>query len=371
MKVAEAQHVIVDSANHDALWKALGASLSLRMSVHGAQHGQLERIDAAIDRFSDIPLEAGEGERPFLSELAMLIFTSGTTGAPKAARVSHYRIVMWSEWFAGILDVQDDDRLYNCLPFCHSVGGVVGVGSALVAGASVIVRRDFSAKRFWADIIASRATIFLYIGELCRYLLASARERGAPRHQLRICFGNGLNHVIWEAFVKSFAIPRIVEFYASTEGSFSLFNVEGKPGAIGRTPPLLAHRLPVALVRIDPNTEKPLRGDNGFCLRCATNEIGEALGMIDDERGSQLATRFEGYSDAEATELKILRDVFVKGDAWFRTGDLMRIDFGRVLLFCRPHWRHLPMEGRKCLKLASSSHIVRGSGRPRRRGLRG
>jgi fatty-acyl-CoA synthase len=325
VKVAAAQHIIVDSANYDSLRKALGPSLSHCVSVHGAEHGQLERIDVAIDRFSDSPLETGEGERPFLSELAMLVFTSGTTGAPKAARVSHYRIVMWSEWFAGILDVQDDDRLYNCLPLCHSVGGVVGVGSALVAGASVIVRRDFSATRFWADIIASRATIFLYIGELCRYLLASAGERGAARHQLRLCFGNGLNPVIWGPFAKSFAIPRIIEFYASTEGSFSLFNLEGKPGAIGWIPPFLAHRLPVALVRMDPDTEKPLRGADGFCFRCATNEIGEALGMIDD-RPSQLATRFEGYSDAEATELKVLRDVFVKGDAWFRTGDLMRID---------------------------------------------
>ena len=372
LKVAAPKHIIVNSANFDALGDALGKepSLSLRASVHGAEHGQFERIDVAIERFSPRPLEAEEGERPFLSELAMLIFTSGTTGAPKAARVSHYRLVMWSEWFAGILDFQDDDRLYNCLPFCHSVGGVVGVGSALVAGASVIVRSDFSATRFWADIIASRATIFLYIGELCRYLLASVGERAAPRHQLRVCFGNGLNPAIWEAFAKSFAIPRIIEFYASTEGSFSLFNLEGKPGAIGRTPPFLAHRLFVALVRVNPDTERPLRGTDGFCLRCATNEIGEALGMINDDRRSQLATRFEGYSDAEATELKILRDVFAKGDAWFRTGDLMRIELEWVLLFYRPHWRHLPMEGRKCLELAGGIHIARGSGRPRRRCLR-
>jgi fatty-acyl-CoA synthase len=332
VEVAAIQHVIVDGANLDAFAHALGPASTLRVYVHGAEHGDFERIDAEIKRFPALPLGAEEGERPFLSDLALLIFTSGTTGMPKAALVSHYRIVMWSEWFAGIIDARAEDRLYNCLPLCHSVGGVVGIGSALVAGASVIVRRNFSATRFWADVIASRATIFLYIGELCRYLLTTRGEMDAQQHRLRLCIGNGLRSDVWQAFATSFAIPRIIEFYAATEGSFSLFNLEGKPGAIGRIPPFLAHRSPVALVKFDCAAEQPVRGADGHCLRCATNEIGEALGMI-EAQPSQLATRFEGYANKDETERKILRDVFVTGDAWFRTGDLMKIDASGFFYF--------------------------------------
>jgi fatty-acyl-CoA synthase len=325
IEAAALQHVIVDAPNLDALALALGPAPAPHIYVHGAAHRDFERIDLAVDGFPPNPLGADEADWPLLSDAALLIFTSGTTGMPKAAFVSHYRIVMWSEWFAGIMDARAEDRLYNCLPLCHSVGGVVGVGSALVAGASVIVRRNFSATRFWADVIASRATIFLYIGELCRYLLTAEGEAEAPPHHLRLSIGNGLRSDVWEAFAKTFAIPRIIEFYASTEGSFSLFNLEGKPGAIGRTPPFLAHRSPVALVKFDFAAEEPLRGSDGRCLRCAPHELGEALGKIETQP-SQLATRFEGYVSPQDTERKILHDVFVRGDAWLRTGDLMKMD---------------------------------------------
>jgi fatty-acyl-CoA synthase len=332
IEAAALQRLIVDAVNLDALALALGPAPAPRIYLHGAEHRGFERIDSAVERFPPNPLGADEGDRPLLSDVALLIFTSGTTGMPKAAFVSHYRIVMWSEWFAGIMDVRAEDRLYNCLPLCHSVGGVVGVGSALVAGASVIVRRNFSATRFWADAAASRATIFLYIGELCRYLLTAQGEREAPPHHLRLCIGNGLRSDVWEAFAKTFAIPRILEFYASTEGSFSLFNLEGKPGAIGRAPPFLAHRSPVALVKFDFAAEQPLRGSDGYCLRCAPHETGEALGKIETQ-SSQLATRFEGYVSPQDTERKILHDVFVRGDAWFRTGDLMKMDNGGFFYF--------------------------------------
>ncbi len=325
IEIVAVRHVIVDAASLGALAGALGPAQMLCIHVHGAEHSDFERIDTAIERFPAHPLGADEGERPLLSDVGLLIYTSGTTGMPKAALVSHYRIAMWSEWFAGIINAQPEDRLYNCLPLCHSVGGVVGIGAALVVGASVIIRRNFSATRFWADIIASRATIFLYIGELCRYLLATQGEEGAARHHLRLCFGNGLGLDVWETFAEKFAIPRIIEFYAATEGSFSLFNLEGKPGAIGRIPPFMAHRSPVALVKFDFTTEQPARGANGCYIRCSTNEVGEALGRI-EPRPSQLATRFEGYLDQKETEGKILRDVFAQGDAWFRAGDLMKMD---------------------------------------------
>ena len=144
------------------------------------------------------------------------------------------------------------------------------------------------------------------------------------RHRLRLACGNGLRGDIWEAFQARFAIPRILEFYAATEGNFSLYNVEGKPGAIGRIPPLLAHRFPAAIVRLDGEPGTPVRTADGLCIPCARGEVGEAIGRIGtaDHGGG----RFEGYTDAGETEKKILRDVFAKGDAWFRTGDLMRLD---------------------------------------------
>jgi fatty-acyl-CoA synthase len=148
----------------------------------------------------------------------------------------------------------------------------------------------------------------------------------------RIAVGNGLRGDIWEAFAGRFAIPRILEFYAATEGNFSLFNVEGKPGfnvegkpgAIGRIPPLLAHRFPASIVTVDADSGSPIRGDDGLCIACAPGEVGEAVGRIGtaDQGGGP----FGGYTDPAETEKKILRDVFADGDAWFRTGDLMLRD---------------------------------------------
>jgi fatty-acyl-CoA synthase len=135
-------------------------------------------------------------------------------------------------------------------------------------------------------------------------------------HSLRIACGNGLRPEVWEPFQARFKIPRILEYYASTEGNFSLYNCEGQPGAIGRTPAFLAARVPVALVRFDVESGEPKRNTAGFCEPCDPDEIGEALGL----------GRFEGYADAAASERKLLRNVFAAGDAWYRTGDLMRRD---------------------------------------------
>ena len=154
-------------------------------------------------------------------------------------------------------------------------------------------------------------TLFQYIGELCRYLLKAPASEFENRHRLRLACGNGLRGDIWEAFQARFAIPQILEFYAATEGNFSLYNVEGKPGAIGRIPPLLAHRFPAAIVRVDPELGVPVRNADGLCIACARGEVGEAVGRIgtaDDGGG-----RFEGYTDAAETEKKILRDVLAQG----------------------------------------------------------
>jgi fatty-acyl-CoA synthase len=189
----------------------------------------------------------------------------------------------------------------------------------------VVVREKFSATEFWTDIVRWDCTMFQYIGELCRYLLKAPPNPDERRHRLRICCGNGLRPEVWSEFENRFGVPQILEFYAATEGNVSLFNVEGRPGAIGRIPPFLAHRFPAAIVRFDAAGGAPARDANGRCIRCAINEVGEAIGPLFRDPAN-IGGRFEGYTDPEATERKILRDVFEPGDAWFRTGDLMRRD---------------------------------------------
>lgn len=270
------------------------------------------------------PLDDVECRLPALDATALYIYTSGTTGLPKAAKVSHQRLLQWSHWFAGMLDIRPSDRMYNCLPLYHSVGGVVATGATLVGGGAVEIRTRFSASDCWRDLKDTKCTVFQYIGELCRYLVNTPERPGEAEHSLRIVCGNGLRPEVWEPFQRRFKIPRILEYYASTEGNFSLYNCEGQPGAIGRIPSFLAARLPVALARFDVDTGEPIRDAAGFCEICEVDEIGEALGLI--ATSSQSGGRFEGYADAQASERKVLRNVFAAGDAWYRTGDLMRRD---------------------------------------------
>ena len=297
----------------------------------GGNHG-LPRIDLAIETVTGETLRSSEYRAPSIWDRALYIYTSGTTGLPKAAGVSHFRIMQWTHWFAGLIDARPTDRMYNCLPMYHSIGGVVASGAVLVNGGSVAIRERFSASRFWDDIAEWNCTLFQYIGELCRYLVNSRPHPREVGHHLRLCCGNGLRGDVWEEFQRRFQIPQILEFYAATEGSFSLFNCEGKPGAIGRIPPFLAHRFRVALIKLDIETGEPLRDGEGFCQRCSANEIGEAIGRISSGQSTSL-DRFEGYSDKDASDRKILRNVFAAGDAWYRTGDLMRRDQGSYFYF--------------------------------------
>jgi fatty-acyl-CoA synthase len=296
---------------------------------------EIRIVGAAFEGWLGLDVElAGSEPRPptpeprrgaTVNDTALLIYTSGTTGLPKAARVSHARIMQWSYWFAALMDASPDDRMYLCLPMYHSVGGVLATGAVLAAGGSVAISERFSARQFWNDVVRWDCTLFQYIGELCRYLLTAPPNPNESAHRIRLCCGNGLRGDVWEPFQKRFAIPRVLEFYASTEGNVSLFNVEGKPGAIGRIPRFLSHRFPAAVVRFDHDREEPVRNEQGFCVRSAPDEPGEAIGKVMND-GANVGGRFEGYTDDAASERKILRNVFEPGDLWFRTGDLMRQD---------------------------------------------
>jgi fatty-acyl-CoA synthase len=324
VNIVKPKHVIVAASLMDAFASAqahLGGHA--KIWAHGPGAAGWARIDEAVERLPTEVPSADEHEAVTIDDLALLIYTSGTTGLPKAAKVDHGRLLMWSYWFAGLMNTRPDDRMYNCLPMYHSIGGVAAIGSVLVAGGSVFVRDKFSARQFWDDVVRWDCTLFQYIGELCRYLVKAAPHPLERAHQLRLACGNGLRLDVWREFETRFRIPRILEFYASTEGNVTLFNVEGKPGAIGRAPSFLAHRLPAVLVKFDVGTGVPLRDARGLCVPCAVNETGEALGRMGN---GDIGRRFNGYTRAEDTEKKILRDVFEPGDAWFRTGDLMRRD---------------------------------------------
>lgn len=321
---ASAQRLIVA----DCLAPAIEASLpdskmKPEVWVHGEQHPGLFHIDPCICRLSGKPLETHERRAVTIADQALYIYTSGTTGLPKAAKISHHRILAWCNWFAGMMDTQPSDRLYNCLPFYHSIGGVTATGAMLAGGGSVFVKEKFSASSFWKDIRENGCTIFQYIGELCRYLLKTPESPDEHGHNLRLCCGNGLGGDIWQEFKTRFRIPHILEFFAATEANFSLYNVDEEPGALGRIPPFLAHRFPIKLIKMDADALQPVRNDEGLCIQAAPNEAGEAIFRISQEAGSGPAA-FEGYTNARESDKKILRDVVKNGDAWFRSGDLMR-----------------------------------------------
>jgi fatty-acyl-CoA synthase len=224
--------------------------------------------------------------------------------------------------FVGALNARASDRIYCALPLYHSTGGICAVGMALVKGGALIIRRKFSVHDFWNDIHKYEATIFQYIGELCRYLLNAPVAPHEKDHRLRAITGNGLRPEIWPAFQQRFAIPKIVEFYGATEGNVSMLNYDGTVGAIGRVPFYMRGIMETRVVRFDIEHEMPVRGADGCCIECPPGEAGEAVGKITAEAGHN----FEGYTKSADTEKKILRNVFTQGDAWFRTGDLLRTD---------------------------------------------
>jgi fatty-acyl-CoA synthase len=320
-----APRVVLSGAELAPRLASIPLAAACEIWVYGDTPQDYKPLRPALDAFPVEAPAAGAYTAPTLDCTALYIYTSGTTGLPKAAHVSHYRLMRWSEWFAGLMDTRPEDRMYDCLPLYHSVGGVVAVGALLVSGGSVVIRPKFSASDFWRDVKDERCTLFQYIGELCRYLVNAPAQLLETEHSLRLACGNGLRPEVWDAFKTRFRIPRILEYYASTEGNFSLYNCEGKPGAIGRIPSFLSHRLPVALLRVAPDTSELVRGADGFCEACGADEAGEAVGLM-PAAGGVRAGRFEGYADASASERKVLRNVFEPGDAWYRTGDLMRRD---------------------------------------------
>ena len=325
VSIVAPKHVIVDSRLINSFNGAKAQiTAAPKVWVHG-ESNEYERIEPAVAAMDNAAIP--EGDRPDLdiNDRALFIYTSGTTGLPKAANINHYRLMLAANGFAGAIGTKPSDRMYDCLPMYHSNGGMVATGATLIGGGTVIIREKFSAREFWDDCVKWKCTAFIYIGELCRYLVTAPPNENEKKHSIRVCCGNGMRPDVWPLFKERFGIPKILEFYAATEGNVASFNFDGTPGAIGRLPKYLAHRFPTRIVKFDVETEQPVRDKQGFCIVCEPGEVGEAIGQILNDP-SKPTNRFEGYADPEATKKKILHDAFEKGDAWFRTGDLLRQD---------------------------------------------
>lgn len=254
-----------------------------------------------------------ETARVTMRDPCFYIFTSGTTGLPKASVMTHYR---WARGMAGLgqmtMRLKNDDVFYCCLPLYHNNALTVSWGAVMGAGCTLALSRKFSASRFWDEIRRFDATAFSYIGELLRYLLNKPETPNDRNHRVRVITGNGLRPELWDAFQQRFGIEHISEFYGASESNLAFANGFGLNKTAGFCP------LPFAIVEFDADEEKPVRNAKGFMKKVKRGGVGLLITEITDR------APFDGYTDKKAGEAKLLRDVFKKGDCWFNTGDLIR-----------------------------------------------
>ena len=291
--------------------------------------GEVERVfyyDSGDfeDQMAEAPARAFPRVPVTAADDYVYIYTSGTTGLPKPCRISHGRALVAGASFGPLFfGYKPGDKLYNVLPFYHSNGLLLGIGGCVMTRTPMAMRESFSARSFWPDVQRYNATAMIYIGELCRYLLNSPPCEEEINNPIRVALGNGLRPDVWEPFQQRFKIPTIREFYGATEAPGLIINLTNRSGSVGRVP---FRRLSATkLVRYDVDRDDYVRDASGFCIECGPNETGELLIRLDDEPRSA-ASEFRGYTDEVATQKKVVRDVFEKGDKFYRAGDLMRFD---------------------------------------------
>ncbi len=278
-------------------------------------------VDARADMATQ-PVENPEITRSVTAgETALYIFTSGTTGLPKAAVILHRKILATGQAIGATgFRLKPEDRLYLCLPIYHITGMGPGFCGFICAGGSIFLRRNFSASSFWPEVQQHKTNCFIYVGELCRYLLMQpvcSQERHNPLEKM---LGNGLRPDVWNEFKDRFGVSRICEIYGSSEGNVSFMNLLNKGRTIGFS------SSQIALVQYDNEEGEILRDESGACIEAPPGEPGLLLAKISSK------TQFDGYTDRAATDKKIVRNVIEQGDQWFNTGDLIRqVDVGFAL----------------------------------------
>ncbi|KAL7295311.1 hypothetical protein TKK_0011343 [Trichogramma kaykai] len=279
-------------------------------------------LSCGLNKFEPQPLYADMAlSRP--RDKLIYIYTSGTTGMPKAAVINNLRYMLMTCGVYSMLGLESSDRIYDSLPLYHTAGGIVGAGQALLRGVTVVLRRRFSASNFWPDCLNYECTVAQYIGEICRYLLAVPLNPADNSHKVRLMYGNGLRPQIWKPFVERFKVKQIGEFYGATEGNSNLVNIDNMIGAVGFVPRYAGSLYPVALLKVNEVTGEPIRGPDGLCIICEPGEPGVFVGKINPKKA---VNDFSGYIDKKASEKKIIRDVFKKGDKVFNSGDILVMD---------------------------------------------
>jgi len=279
----------------------------------GAQVAQLMTLEDmhrdAVGKPTDNPKSASQVQA---RDTAFYIFTSGTTGHPKASVMTHHRWLRALGAFGGLgLRLKGNDTLYCPLPLYHNNALTVAVSSVINAGGTLALGKSFSASKFWDEVIQMEATAFIYIGEVCRYLLNQPPKDTDRAHKIRVIAGNGLRPEIWDEFTRRFGIGRVAEFYAASEGNTAFINVFNIPKTTGISP------LPLAYVEYDPETGEPVRDENGRVRKVPSGQPGLLLSPVNK------LSPFDGYTDKAASEKKLVRNAFKVGDVWFNTGDVM------------------------------------------------
>ncbi|MDN3643260.1 long-chain-acyl-CoA synthetase [Lutimonas halocynthiae] len=241
------------------------------------------------------------------------VFTSGTTGLPKASRQTHRKWLLTYYWFGKVnMNLGLNDVMYVPLPFYHTNALIVGWPTALAGPCTMVMRRKFSVTEFWTDVQKYKVTGFIYIGELCRYLLNAPTSDLDRSHSIKKIMGNGLRPDIWHQFKDRFQIKNIYEFYGAADGNVGFANILNFDCTIGFSPQNFR------IVKYDVENDSPIKDTNGFLIPVGKGETGLLISEISEE------SVFDGYVNTERNEDKILRNVFKSGDHWFNSGDLLQ-----------------------------------------------
>ncbi len=257
-----------------------------------------------------------------VQDICSYIYTSGTTGLPKPAIVRNQRILAGGMLMGrGMANLKPDESIFIASPLFHTAALSGGFGSSLLIGSCLVIRRHFSASAFWDDIRKHQVDVFIYIGELCRYLVNQAPRDNDRDHPLRAMVGVGLRPDVWREFIQRFGVTEICEGYGATEGTSPIYNFAAKVGMIGRK------RATHALLRCDLASGELQANAAGFYEQINPGETGLLLNRVSTR------TPFDGYVDASASQKKLLHNVFKKGDCYFNTGDLLTLHDDNWLSF--------------------------------------